>query len=77
MVYETVPESDERLPCVVRRIRRVNTVMQMDLDFAPAPLAVLREDVEQFLIVVFGRVEERVLERRITPVPPLVKDPRV
>ena len=51
-----------------------NTVVQMDLDFSPAGVAVIGEHLEQALVILLGRIEVSVVKRAAIVVAPEVDD---
>src|SRR3977135_3503799 len=51
-----------------------NTVVQMDLDFSPAGVAVIGEHIEQALVLLLGRIKGSVVKRAPLGVAPSVDD---
>src|SRR5215470_16038110 len=66
---EGVPELDQRFARVSSCIGRGDPVMQMDLDFSPAGLAVFSQPLNKSLLVLLGRKEVGVSQRIAIGVP--------
>jgi hypothetical protein len=56
---QDIPELDEHAPGITGTIRRLYTMVEVDLDLTPPSPAMLGKAVNQALIVVFGRVKVR------------------
>src|ERR1019366_7766948 len=67
-----VAEFSEQLASVFGGVGMRNAVMQMDLDFSPAGMAVLGEHLEQALVVLLGGIEVGVDEWAAIVVSPAV-----
>lgn len=59
---EGIPEFDQLAVRVFGRIRLVRAVMQMNLDFTPAFVAMASQTLHQLFVVLLRRIEIRVTE---------------
>src|SRR5208282_31260 len=64
----------ERLASVVGGVGMVHAVMQVNLDFSPASMAVLGQHLQQALVVLLGGIEVGVDQRTAIMVAPAVDD---
>src|SRR5262245_9693660 len=63
MARQSISELNEGIACMCRAIWLVDAVMQMDLDFTPAPLAMTGQALDHDLAVLLRREEVGVHER--------------
>src|SRR5437016_11833490 len=59
---QCVAELQQLTPRVLRRVRRLDSVMQMDFNFSPPGMAMLCQAVDQVLLVLLGGIKISVHE---------------